>query len=71
MLIVNEVEGKIYNLNNCDAIWVDEKGTISIASTDGTTTFTITKYGNKEESKKVLRDIWSKYANKERVFILP
>lgn len=70
MLIVNEVEGKIYNLNNCDSIWVDEKGTISFGSTDGTV-YIVKKYGSNEESKKILRDIWSRYANKERVFILP
>lgn len=72
MLIVKQSGDAVVNLNTIEFIFASEIGSVEIYPLDTNCAPHIAgNYETQEKAKSVLREIWSAYANGEKVFLMP
>lgn len=72
MLIVSQDKKKVANIETTELIDISETFSIRVFQVSGTSAFLeIASYENEPKAKGVLKQLWSAYANNEKVFIMP
>lgn len=75
MLIVSQNKDTVVNLGMIESVFVGDDNTIrafAYLDADGNNRhYPIGEYENKSKAKSVLVQMWSAYANGEKVFIMP
>lgn len=72
MLIVSQNRTKLVNLETTELIDISERFSIRVFQVSSSDSFCeIASYDNEAKAKGVLEQLWSAYANSEKVFIMP
>lgn len=72
MLIVSQDKKKVANIETTELIDISEKFSIRVFQVSDADSFLeIASYDNESKAKGVLKQLWSAYANGEKVFIMP
>ena len=72
MLIVSQDKKKVANIETTELIDISETFSIRVFQVSDTNAFLkIASYENEPKAKGVLKQLWSAYANGEKVFIMP
>lgn len=76
MLIVSQYGDAVININVMESVMVGDDNTINafvhLDVIEGNDMYyPVGEYKSKEKAKSVLRQLWSAYANGEKVFIMP
>ena len=75
MLIVSQTKETVVNLDTMESVVYGKDNTIRAfpcyGVTDNETYYEIGEYESETKAKSVLNQLWSAYANGEKVFIMP
>lgn len=72
MLIVSQDKKKVANIETTELIDISETFSIRVFQVSDTNAFLeIASYENEPKAKGVLKQLWSAYANGDKVFIMP
>ena len=72
MLIVSQDKKKVANIETTELIDISEKFSIRVFQVrDADSFLEIASYENEPNAKGVLKQLWSAYANGDKVFIMP
>lgn len=72
MLIVSQDRRKVANIETTELIDISETFSIRVFQVSDADSFLeIASYDNEAKAKGVLKQLWSAYANGEKVFIMP
>lgn len=72
MLIVSQDKKKVANIETTELIDISEKFSIRVFQVSDADSFLeIASYDNEAKAKGVLVQLWSAYANGDKVFIMP
>ena len=71
MLIVSQSKKEVVNIDVFGNVWISPNNVIWAVGMNSDYKGEMGTYSNEERAKRVLEQLWSAYANGEKVFIMP
>lgn len=71
MLIVSQSRKEVVNIDVFGNVWISPYNIIWASENVSESKGELGNYENEDRAKQVLRDLWSAYANGEKVFFMP